>query len=184
MGTGEDKTLSVASSIQHLPIIVTEYLILCKQRPASFDAQDGLIVVRLTPNTGSAPVAANDGCGILRAAGAYDLLGTGQGEQWSTQFPKGGFECRVWRHHTVHLLVNSASQSDYEQRIRHSRNLKGYEFRDEGDFGARTYSMTSGPNLSFVAFKDGKIVQLNLTFASGTDPAGLRQVFGRVLEQI
>ena len=153
------------------------------RRPTGFDAQDGLIVIRLIPHTASAPVAANDGCGILRAAGAYDLIGTREGEQRSTQYPKGGFECRVWRDHDVHLMVTPAAESVFEKRLKDARNAKRSTVKDETGLGHHAYSTTLQSNVSFVAFKDGKIVQLNF-LVRGADPARLRQVFGRVLEQI
>lgn len=154
-----------------------------QRRPAGFDSGDGLLVLRLTPRSESAPDSASDGCGILRAAGAYELIGTGKGQQRSRQDGAGGFECRVWRDHSVHLLVSAARAADFDRRLKESRLLKDYEVKEEPGVGGRAYSTRLESNVSFVAFKDGKIVQLNF-IVRAADVAQLRQVFGRVLEQI
>jgi len=153
------------------------------RRPASFDAADGLLVVRLAPYSGPGPVSATDGCGILRAAGAYELIGTRAGRQESGPYRNGGFECRVWREHSVHLLVFPAREGVFESRLKEARRKSPFETAEESGWSARAYSTGADDNVSFVAYKDGNIVQVSF-HVRGADPVLLRQVFGRVLGQI
>lgn len=152
-------------------------------RPASFDAAADVFVVRLTPYAGAGPTSAKDGCGILRAAGAYELLGAGKGQQRSSEDRNGGFECRVWRDNSIHLMVFPAGEAAYELRLKEARRTPSLAVDEVTGLDARVHTFGSGGNVTFLAYRDGKIVQLNFG-VRGADPFRLRQVVGRVLDQL
>ena len=154
-----------------------------ERRPKSFDVTDGLLTLQLIPRSGLPPVAADDGCGILRAAGAYDLLGDSDGSQRSQKYPNGGFECRAWRQNSVHLTVIPAREDEFEYRLKTTRHDSKYPVQAEAGFAVKTYSIKSEQHLQFIALKGGKLIQLNF-HVRDADPAQLRRVFSQVLDRL
>ena len=76
-----------------------------------------------------------------------------------------------------------AREGVFESRLKEARRKSPFETAEESGWSARAYSTGADDDVSFVAYKDGNIVQLNF-HVRGADLVLLRQVFGRVLGQI